>query len=70
MHTGNGEILSPAVKGRNAVILPRYQPPAPPRQAAGRGCATRSASGLSGLSCRRSCRIRRSASRQRQVARH
>ena len=22
MHTGNGEILSPAVKGRNAVILP------------------------------------------------
>ena len=30
----------------------------------------RSASGLSGLSCRRSCRIRRSASRQRQAARH
>ena len=40
------------------------------RQAAGRGCATRSASGLSGLSCRRSCRIRRSASQQRQAARH
>ena len=127
-HTGNGEILAPAVEGRNAVILPRYQPPVfikgglhgklvmlkcevgfrcaivrifradmfeccqqrhplsarlqtlgqqgrkpppvPPRQAAGRGCATRSASGLSGLSCRRSCRIRRSASRQRQAARH
>ena len=127
-HTGNSEILAPAVKGRNAVILPRYQPPVfikgglhgklvmlkceigfrcaivgifradmfeccqqrhplsarlqtlgqqgrkpppvPPRQAAGRGCATRSASGLSGLSCRRSCRIRRSASRQRQAARH
>ena len=127
-HTGNSEILAPAVEGRNAVILPRYQPPVfikgglhgklvmlkceigfrcaivrifradmfeccqqrhplsarlqtlgqqgrkpppvPPRQAAGRGCATRSASGLSGLSCRRSCRIRRSASRQRQAARH
>ena len=126
-HTGNSEILAPAVKGRNAVILPRYQPPVfikgglhgklvmlkcevgfrcaivrifradmfeccqqrhllsarlqtlgqqgrkpppvPPRQAAGRGCATRTASGLSGLSCRRSCRIRRSASRQRQAAR-
>ena len=26
-HTGNGEILAPAVKGRNAVVLPRYQPP-------------------------------------------
>ena len=26
-HTGNSEILAPAVKGRNAVILPRYQPP-------------------------------------------
>ena len=26
-HTGNGEILAPAVEGRNAVILPRYQPP-------------------------------------------
>ncbi len=38
----------------------RKPPPVPPRQAAGRGCATRSASGLSGLSCRRSCRIRRS----------
>lgn len=48
----------------------RKPPPVPPRQAAGRGCATRSASGLSGLSCRRSCRIRRSASRQRQAARH
>ena len=45
----------------------RKPPPVPPRQAAGRGCATRSASGLSGLSCRRSCRIRRSASRQRQA---
>ena len=30
----------------------------------------RSASGLSGLSCRRSCRIRRSASQQRQAAHH
>ena len=127
-HTGNSEILAPAVEGRNAVILPRYQPPVfikggfhgklvmlkceigfrcaivgvfradmfeccqqrhplsarlqtlgqqgrkpppvPPRQAADRDCATRSASGLSGLSCRRSCRIRRSASRQRQAARH
>ena len=26
-HTGNSEILAPAVEGRNAVILPRYQPP-------------------------------------------
>ena len=26
-HTGNGEILAPAVEGRNAVVLPRYQPP-------------------------------------------
>ena len=127
-HTGNSEILAPAVEGRNAVILPRYQPPVfikggfhgklvmlkceigfrcaivgvfradmfeccqqrhplsarlqtlgqqgrkpppvPPRQAADRDCATRSASGLSGLSCRRSSRIRRSASRQRQAARH
>ena len=115
-HTSNSEIVAPAVKGRNTVIPPRYQPPVfikgglhgklvmlkceigfrcaivgvfradmfeccqqrhplsarlqtlgqqgrkpppvPPRQAAGRGCATRSASGLSGLSCRRSCRTR------------
>ena len=127
-HTGNSEILAPAVEGRNAVILPRYQPPVfikggfhgklvmlkceigfrcaivgvfradmfeccqqrhplsarlqtlgqqgrkpppvPPRQAADRDCVTRSASGLSGLSCRRSCRIRRSASQQRQAAHH
>ena len=26
-HTGNSEILALAVEGRNAVILPRYQPP-------------------------------------------
>ena len=26
-HTGNGEIIAPAVEGRNAVILSRYQPP-------------------------------------------
>ncbi len=26
-HTGNSEILAPTVEGRNAVILPRYQPP-------------------------------------------
>ena len=26
-HTGNSEILAPAVEGRNAVVLPRYQPP-------------------------------------------
>ena len=126
-HTGNGEIFVPAVDGRNAVILPRYQPPVfiksglhgklvmlkceigfrcaivgifradmfeccqqrhplsarlqtlgqqgrkpppvLPRQAADRDCATRSASGLSGLSCRLFFRIRRSASRQRQAAR-
>ncbi|CAI3573623.1 hypothetical protein CNEO3_1570001 [Clostridium neonatale] len=127
-HTSDSKILAPAVEGRNAVILPRYQPPVfikgglygklvilkcevgfrcaivdifradmfeccqqrnllsaklqtlgrqgrkpppgLPRQAAGRGCATRSASGLSGLGCCRSCRIRRSASQQRQAARH
>ena len=26
-HTSNSEIVAPAVKGRNTVILPRYQPP-------------------------------------------
>ena len=46
-HTGNRKIFLTAVQRGNAVILSRHKPPVPPWQAAGRGCATRSASGRS-----------------------
>ncbi len=127
-HTGNSEILVPAVEGGNAVVLPldqvsplvknglhgalvmlkgkvllggsivrvfradmlerrqsRHQPfaevhisnravprwpPAHRRTVPGRERRTRSGSVRSGLSCCRSFRIRRSASRWRKAARH